>query len=190
MPYLTAPSSQVLGITFMLFVTVSVLQLREVVHPDLLSLIIRPQEPHPGLLGSLLQESGRTHARRMTMSLVRLLGRRGARWEGGGMWGCPLGARSREADVQYALMCIRSSCVQISTSPFGCVLAKISHRAIFHIPQRSTTACPASCLSSPLDNNRGYTIFSVDLCHVPFSRSVFQKTSGCNATESISCHCY
>ena len=59
-----------MGITFMLFVTVSVLQLREVVHPDLLSLIIRPQEPHPDLLGSLLQESGRTHARRMAMSLV------------------------------------------------------------------------------------------------------------------------
>ena len=44
----------------MLFVTVSVLQLREVVHPDLLSLVIRPQEPHPDLLGSLLQESGIT----------------------------------------------------------------------------------------------------------------------------------
>lgn len=54
----------------MLFVTVSVLQLREVVHPDLLSPIIRPQEPHPDLLGSLLQESGRTHAQRMAMSLV------------------------------------------------------------------------------------------------------------------------
>lgn len=59
-----------MGITFMLFVTVSVLQLREVVHPDLLSLIIRPQEPHPDLLGSLLQESGKTHARRMFMSLA------------------------------------------------------------------------------------------------------------------------
>lgn len=56
----------------MLFVTVSVLQLREVVHPDLLSLIIRPQEPHPDLLGSLLQESGQTHARRIAMSLVSM----------------------------------------------------------------------------------------------------------------------
>lgn len=45
----------VAGITFMLFVTVSVLQLREVLHPDLLAKIIRPQEPHPDLLGSLLQ---------------------------------------------------------------------------------------------------------------------------------------
>lgn len=31
------------GITFMLFVTVSVLQLREVLHPDILGKIIRPQ---------------------------------------------------------------------------------------------------------------------------------------------------
>lgn len=69
---------QVLGITFMLFVTVSVLQLREVVHPELLSLIIRPQEPHQDLLGSLLQESGRTHARRMAMSLVSQSSRRTA----------------------------------------------------------------------------------------------------------------
>jgi hypothetical protein len=59
----------VLGITFMLFVTVSVLQLREVVHPHVLACLIRPQEPHPSLLGSLLQESGHTHARRMAMSL-------------------------------------------------------------------------------------------------------------------------
>jgi len=60
----------VLGITFMLFVTVSVLQLREVLHPDIFAAVIRPQEPHPDLLGSLLQESGATHARRMIMSLA------------------------------------------------------------------------------------------------------------------------
>jgi hypothetical protein len=60
----------VLGITFMLFVTVSVLQLREVLHPDIFASVIRPQEPHPDLLGSLLQESGLTHARRMVMSLA------------------------------------------------------------------------------------------------------------------------
>ncbi|TFJ85721.1 hypothetical protein NSK_003226 [Nannochloropsis salina CCMP1776] len=59
----------VAGITFMLFVTVSVLQLREVLHPDILARIIRPQEPQPDLLGSLLQESGLTHARRMAISL-------------------------------------------------------------------------------------------------------------------------
>lgn len=60
----------VLGITFMLFVTVSVLQLREVMHPDILASVIRPQDPHPDLLGSLLRESGGTHARRMVMSLA------------------------------------------------------------------------------------------------------------------------
>ena len=37
----------VVGMTFMLLVTVSVLQLREVVHPDILARVIRPQEPQP-----------------------------------------------------------------------------------------------------------------------------------------------
>ena len=58
------------GITFMLLVTVSVLQLREVAHPDLLSQIIRPQEPQPDLLGNLMHESVSTHAKRMALSLV------------------------------------------------------------------------------------------------------------------------
>jgi len=59
----------VTGITFMLLVTVSVLQLREVVHPDILARVIRPQEPQPDLLGNLLQESGGTHTRRVFLSL-------------------------------------------------------------------------------------------------------------------------
>ena len=59
----------VAGITFMLFVTVSVLQLREVIHPDLLARIIRPQEPQPDLLGNLLKERGFNHAKRMLFSL-------------------------------------------------------------------------------------------------------------------------
>mmetsp|Transcript_942 Transcript_942/g.1041 ORF Transcript_942/g.1041 Transcript_942/m.1041 type:complete len:1331 (+) Transcript_942:60-4052(+) len=59
----------VVGITFMLLVTVSVLQLREVVHPALLARMIRPQEPQPDLLGNLLSESGTTHAKRMILSL-------------------------------------------------------------------------------------------------------------------------
>jgi hypothetical protein len=37
---------------------------------QILANIIRPQEPHPDLLGSLLQESGKKHACRMVMSLV------------------------------------------------------------------------------------------------------------------------
>ncbi|KAJ0395192.1 hypothetical protein P43SY_004584 [Pythium insidiosum] len=53
----------VLGITFMLFVTVSVLQLREVMHPDILANVIRPQEAHPDLLRSLLSENSMKHAR-------------------------------------------------------------------------------------------------------------------------------
>ena len=59
----------VAGITFMLLVTVSVLQLREVAHPDILACVIRPQEPQPDLLGNLLQESGITHAKRILLSL-------------------------------------------------------------------------------------------------------------------------
>lgn len=59
----------VTGITFMLLVTVSVLQLREVVHPNLLAGMVRPQEPQPDLLGNLLQESGVTHTKRVVLSL-------------------------------------------------------------------------------------------------------------------------
>uniref|UniRef100_A0AAV1UAI0 RING-type E3 ubiquitin transferase n=1 Tax=Peronospora matthiolae TaxID=2874970 RepID=A0AAV1UAI0_9STRA len=60
----------VLGITFMLFVTVSVLQMREVAHPDILAKVIRPQEDHPDLLRTLLSERCVKHARRMILSLV------------------------------------------------------------------------------------------------------------------------
>jgi len=60
----------VIGITFMLLVTVSVLQLREVAHPNVLAGLIRPQEPQPDLLGNLMQDSGITHARRMLLSLA------------------------------------------------------------------------------------------------------------------------
>ena len=58
----------VVGITFMLLVTVSVLQLREVMHPSLLAKVIRPQEPQPDLLGNLLNENGFVHAKRMVLS--------------------------------------------------------------------------------------------------------------------------
>lgn len=60
----------VVGITFMLLVTVSVLQLREVAHPALLAQVIRPQEPQPDLLGNLMHESVSTHAKRMVLSIV------------------------------------------------------------------------------------------------------------------------
>jgi len=58
------------GITFMLLVTVSVLQLREVVHPDLLAKVIRPQEPQPDLLKNFVEERCVTHAKRLLISLV------------------------------------------------------------------------------------------------------------------------
>jgi E3 ubiquitin-protein ligase MARCH6 len=60
----------VVGITFMLTITVSILQLREVLHPDLLAPIIRPQEPQPDLLLQLLQDSGLVHLKRMIPSVA------------------------------------------------------------------------------------------------------------------------
>ena len=57
------------GITFMLFSTVSILQIREVFHPALLAGMIRPQEPQPDLLMNLLSENGLAHMKRMVFSL-------------------------------------------------------------------------------------------------------------------------
>eukprot|EP00980_Cylindrotheca_fusiformis_P001980 scaffold443_cov125-Cylindrotheca_fusiformis.AAC.29 len=59
----------VAGITFMLLVTVFLLQLREVAHPELLAGVIRPQEPQPDLLGNLMHETVGTHLKRMFLSL-------------------------------------------------------------------------------------------------------------------------
>mmetsp|Transcript_10031 Transcript_10031/g.14918 ORF Transcript_10031/g.14918 Transcript_10031/m.14918 type:complete len:1046 (+) Transcript_10031:74-3211(+) len=59
----------VMGITFMLIITVSVLQLREVMHPMILKDVIRPQEPNVDLLGNLLSEGNITHAKRIAVSL-------------------------------------------------------------------------------------------------------------------------
>lgn len=58
------------GICNMLMVTLTVLQLREVLHPDILAKIIRPQEPHLDLLSSLMHESGIVHVRRLFISLL------------------------------------------------------------------------------------------------------------------------
>lgn len=60
----------VAGITFMLLVTVFLLQLREVTHPDILARLIRPQEPQPDLLGNLMNETVVTHIKRMLLSLA------------------------------------------------------------------------------------------------------------------------
>ena len=60
----------VAGISFMLLVTVFLLQLREVTHPDILAKLIRPQEPQPDLLGNLMHETVLTHMKRMLLSLA------------------------------------------------------------------------------------------------------------------------
>ncbi|KAH9164463.1 hypothetical protein LEN26_000011, partial [Aphanomyces euteiches] len=60
----------VLGISFMLFVTVAVLQMREVMHPDILAATIRPQEPNQDILKSMLAEPSIKHARRFILSVA------------------------------------------------------------------------------------------------------------------------
>ena len=60
----------VLGITFMLVVTVAVLQLREQLHPAVLGQWVRPHEPRPDLLAALLAEPALAHARRLLTSLL------------------------------------------------------------------------------------------------------------------------
>ncbi len=84
------------GITFMLSMTISVLQLREVstaqqlrelvarrpvdsvvcqvLHPAFCARLIRPQEAHNELISSLVQDSGLVHARRVMVSLLVYMG--------------------------------------------------------------------------------------------------------------------
>lgn len=58
----------VAGITFMLTMTISVLQMREVLHPSFLARLIRPQEGHNELIASLVVDSATAHARRVLTS--------------------------------------------------------------------------------------------------------------------------
>lgn len=60
----------VTGISYMVSTTLSVLQLREILHPAILAKFIRPQEPHLDLLHSLMTESVLTHFRRIVASLL------------------------------------------------------------------------------------------------------------------------
>ena len=60
----------VFGITFMLVVTLSILQLREVLHPDILAKTIRPQETQIELMQSLLYDSKLLHAKRMVSQFL------------------------------------------------------------------------------------------------------------------------
>lgn len=60
----------VLGISFMLVVTVAVLQLREVLHPAVLARHVRPHQHRPDLLATLLAEPAKAHAKRLGTSLA------------------------------------------------------------------------------------------------------------------------
>ena len=60
----------VFGISYMVTTTLSVLQLREILHPQILAKAIRPQEPHLDLLISLMTESSVTHLRRICASML------------------------------------------------------------------------------------------------------------------------
>lgn len=59
-----------LGISFMLTTTISVLQLREILHPDYLSKIIKPQEIHSDILNALCKESIPSQFRRLVISFT------------------------------------------------------------------------------------------------------------------------
>jgi hypothetical protein len=60
----------VLGITYMVTTTLTVLQLREVLHPRFLASFVRPQEPHLDLLNSLMIEPMWVHCRRICASML------------------------------------------------------------------------------------------------------------------------
>ena len=57
------------GISYMVSTTLSVLQLREILHPSILAKMVRPQEPHIDLLISLMTESIFVHTRRILSSM-------------------------------------------------------------------------------------------------------------------------
>lgn len=56
------------GIAYMLFATIAILQLREILHPDLLAKYIRPQESQSDLLLSLLMDPVFTQIKRLIAS--------------------------------------------------------------------------------------------------------------------------
>ena len=60
----------VMGIAFMLFVTVIILELKDVLHPEVLNGVVRVPNPEQNLLETLLDDSWATHARRSFVSSV------------------------------------------------------------------------------------------------------------------------
>eukprot|EP00602_Paraphysomonas_sp_CaronLab_P005391 CAMPEP_0185020942 /NCGR_PEP_ID=MMETSP1103-20130426/3590_1 /TAXON_ID=36769 /ORGANISM="Paraphysomonas bandaiensis, Strain Caron Lab Isolate" /LENGTH=969 /DNA_ID=CAMNT_0027552163 /DNA_START=333 /DNA_END=3242 /DNA_ORIENTATION=+ len=59
-----------IGIAYMLCTTIAILQLREVLHPELLARYIRPQESQTDLLNSLLVDSMAVQLRRLVVSFL------------------------------------------------------------------------------------------------------------------------
>jgi len=57
-----------MGISFMLYSTIAILQLREILHPSFLARFIRPQESQSDLLTSLLQDKTPTQIKRLVVS--------------------------------------------------------------------------------------------------------------------------
>ena len=57
-----------MGISFMLYSTIAILQLREILHPYFLARYIRPQESQTDLLTSLLQDETPTQIKRLVVS--------------------------------------------------------------------------------------------------------------------------
>ncbi len=67
-PVFAAMTLWVAGITHMLVITVIVLELRDVLHPDILHGIIRPKEADESLLRTVLEDPIPKHVRRMALS--------------------------------------------------------------------------------------------------------------------------
>lgn len=59
-----------MGISFMLYSTIAILQLREILHPSFLARFIRPQESQSDLLTSLLQDKTPTQVKRLMLSFL------------------------------------------------------------------------------------------------------------------------
>jgi hypothetical protein len=60
----------VVGIAYMLLVTVAILQLKDTMHPDVLRGLVRTPDPHQNLLLTFLEDTVVTHMRRMILSSI------------------------------------------------------------------------------------------------------------------------
>ncbi len=60
----------VVGIAYMLLVTVAILQLKDIMHPDVLRGLVRTPDPQQNLLLTFLEDTVATHTRRMVLSSI------------------------------------------------------------------------------------------------------------------------